>query len=883
MHPQNQIAKKWQKLWEEAKVFEVKEGHKKKFFVLDMFPYPSGKLHLGHARTYSISDCFTRFKRMQGFNVLHPIGYDALGLPAENAAIQNKTHPKTWTEQTITLMKQGQEELGFSYDWSRELRTCDSDYQRWEQWLFLKFYEKNLAYRKKALVNYCNKCNTVLANEQVIDGRCWRCHSEIEQKELEQWFFKITEYAEGLLKDLEKLEKWPERVRLMQKNWIGKSEGVEINFKVKSFEEIITVFTTRPDTIFGVTYMAIAPEHELVMNLVKGTPYEKKIKKFWGQVKKESEIERTSAELEKRGCFTGAFVINPLNNEEVPIFVVDYVLINYGTGSVMGVPAHDQRDFEFAKKYDIPIRIVITPEDKLLDYKKMKEAYVEDGILINSGQFNGLKSIEAIEKISDFIDKNNFGKRAVNYKLRDWLISRQRYWGTPIPIIYCDKCGIVPVPEKDLPVLLPQKVEFTGKGNPLNIESFTKVKCPNCGSIARRETDTMDTFVDSSWYFLRYCSPKYDNGPFEKNAVRYWMPVDTYIGGIEHAILHLLYSRFFTKVLKDMKMLDFDEPFMQLFTHGMVLKEGEVMSKSKGNVVEPEEMYEKYGIDTLRTFMLFGANPEKDLEWSDEGINGIGKFLNRIIELTEFSQTNTAKIKDHYLVSKMHSTIKKVTNNLENFEFNSALVSLFEYTEYLKKNQNLVSKETYKKAIEPLLLMIAPYAPHIAEERWEKFGNKPFISIASWPKYDEHNINPNFEAIEGMIERISYDINSVINLTKIKPTKITLFVAEKWKYNFFSHFKRELEKTRNVSDLIKNTIKYGNEKEIPRLINMILKDPSKMPMAILDEKLEFDIFNQEKQSIANKFKAEVEVLKASDSNEAKAKQALPGKPAILIR
>ncbi|MEK6974096.1 MAG: leucine--tRNA ligase [Nanoarchaeota archaeon] len=883
MNEQNQIAKKWQKRWEDAKLFEVKEEKKNKFYSLDMFLYPSGKLHMGHTRTYAISDCYTRFKRMQGFNVLHPIGYDSLGLPAENAAIKNKVNPKLWTEKSIDVMKNSQKDLGFSYDWSRELRTYDSDYQKWEQWLFLKFYEKGLAYRKKAFVNWCPNCMTVLANEQVENGKCWRCHSEVDEKELEQWFFKITEYAERLLKDIDKLKNWPEKVKTMQRNWIGKSNGTEIEFKIKGLEEKIPVFTTRADTIFGVTYIVLAPENPLADQLSKDTPYEKKVKKFIQDVKKESKIDRMSADKEKRGCFTGAFVINPLNNEEVPIYIADYVLPDYGTGAIMGVPAHDQRDFEFAKKYDLSIRVVITPSEKIIDYKHMKEAYIDEGILTNSSQFNGINSLEAIDKISGFIEKSGFGKITINYKLRDWLISRQRYWGTPIPIIYCDKCGIVPVPEKYLPILLPQKVEFNGRGNPLDTGSFTKTKCPKCKGDARRETDTMDTFVDSSWYFLRYCSPRYKEGIFDKKAVKYWMPVDAYIGGIEHAIGHLFYSRFFTKVMNDMKLLDFDEPFNILFLHGMVLKDGEVMSKSKGNVIDPWEVSEKYGIDTLRTFLLFGASPEKDMEWSDEGINGISKILNKVKDVVEFNSTSTLKTKDEFLISKMHSTIKKVTDHFESFEFNSALIAIFDYLDYIKKNQNMISKEAYKKAVETLLLMLAPYAPHISEEYWGRLGNKTLISISGWPKFDSKKINPKYESIELMIERVNYDINSVIELTKIKPSKITLFVAEPWKFEFFEHLKKNMEKTRNISDLIKGTLRFGDEKEIPKLITSILKDPSKMPMTVLDEKTEYGSLNQEMDNIAKRFGAQIEVIKASESQEQKAKQALPGKPAILIK
>ena len=624
----NKIARKWQKLWEDKRVFKVKESAgKNKYYVLEMFPYPTGYLHMGHVRNYSIGDAFARYKRMCGFNVLYPMGYDAFGLPAENAAIKQNADPKEWTKRNIDGQKNQQKMLGLSYDWDREIVTCDEKYYKWNQWIFLKFFEKGLAYKKKAFVNWCPRCETVLANEQVHDGKCWRCSSEVEQKELEQWFFRITKYADELLEDLKKLEHWPKRVKAMQENWIGRSYGVTLVFDVVDEDgkkiDTIETFTTRVDTVYGITYLVLAAEHPKVIEWTKGTKYEKAVKEFIAKVKKQSIIERTAEGKEKNGVFIGKYFINPFTGEKCPLWVADYVLYEYGTGAVMAVPAHDQRDFEFAKKYNLPIKVVITPSAWELNAEKMTRAYVEDGIMVNSGEFNGMSNRDAMEDIADFAEKKGFGRRTVNYKLKDWLISRQRYWGTPIPVVYCSKCGIVPVDESELPVLLPGDVKFSGSGNPLETsESFKKCKCPKCGGSANRETDTMDTFVDSSWYFMRYCSPNYEELPFDKESVNYWMPVDQYIGGIEHACMHLIYARFFTKALRDLGLISFDEPFMRLLTQGMVTKDGAKMSKSLGNVVDPTNIIEKYGPDTARLFILFAASPEKELEWSDQGVQG---------------------------------------------------------------------------------------------------------------------------------------------------------------------------------------------------------------------------------------------------------------------
>ncbi|MFA5340131.1 MAG: leucine--tRNA ligase, partial [Candidatus Omnitrophota bacterium] len=632
------IEEKWQKEWEKSGTFKVKtDPARKKYYLLEMFPYPSGRIHMGHVRNYTIGDVAARVKIMQGYNVLHPMGYDAFGQPAENAAIKNKSHPETWTLSCIDNMRKQLKKMGLSYDWDREVSTCLPDYYRWNQWIFLKMFEKGLAYKKAAVVNWCPDCETTLANEEVIDGKCWRCKKEVKQKDLEQWFIKITAYKERLLDDLEGLKSWPERVITMQKNWIGKSEGVEIFFKEKESGGVIPVFTTRQDTIFGCTYVVLAPEHPLVKKLIAGKPQEKQVLQFIEKVSKESKVVRVAADVKKEGIFTGAYAINPVNNEPVQIWVADYVLMEYGTGAIMAVPAHDQRDFLFAKEHKLPMRVVIQPKGETLSVDKMAEAYENDGAQVNSAQFDGIPNNEAKKKIAEWMEKTDIGKRTVNWRLRDWLISRQRYWGTPIPVVYCEKCGVVPVPEKDLPVVLPEKVEFTGKGgSPLaSVKEFTGAKCPKCGGKARRETDTMATFIDSSWYFLRFCSPKYDKGPFDKEDVKYWMPVDQYIGGIEHAVLHLLYSRFFTKFLQDLGLLGFGEPFQKLLTQGMVLKDGEVMSKSRGNIVDPDEIIGKYGADTMRLFILFAAPPDTELEWEERGTEGAFRFLNRVWRIQE--------------------------------------------------------------------------------------------------------------------------------------------------------------------------------------------------------------------------------------------------------
>ncbi|MBQ5636291.1 MAG: leucine--tRNA ligase, partial [Selenomonadales bacterium] len=630
------IESKWQEKWLADNAFKTEmDKDRPEYYVLEMFPYPSGNLHMGHVRNYSIGDVIARYKTMQGFNVLHPMGWDAFGMPAENAAIKHKLQPADWTWSNIDNMRKQQRALGLSYDWDREVATCHPEYYRWTQWLFLQFHKMGLAYKKKASVNWCNECNTVLANEQVIDGCCWRCDSTVVKKDLEQWFFKITDYADTLLKDLDLLGGWPERVKTMQENWIGRSEGAEFSFDVPEFDEKIPVYTTRPDTIFGVSYMVLAPEHPLVDKLIAGRENEAEIRAFVERVRNQSEISRTATDVEKEGIATGAYARNPINGEDVPILIANYVLYEYGTGAVMGVPTHDERDWAFATKYNLPKKVVIDSGDERSVLETMDNAYTGKGKLINSGEFDGMDNEEAMSAIIDWLEAHGVGKRRVNYRLRDWLVSRQRYWGAPIPMIYCPHCGTVPVPESDLPVMLPENVNFEGGTvSPLSgSEEFVNCKCPKCGADARRETDTMDTFICSSWYYLRYTDPRNTEMAFDKEKANYWMPVDQYIGGIEHAILHLLYSRFFTKVLRDAGLVDIDEPFERLLTQGMVIKDGAKMSKSKGNVVAPGEIISKYGADTARLFILFAAPPERDLEWSDQGVEGAFRFLSRVWRL----------------------------------------------------------------------------------------------------------------------------------------------------------------------------------------------------------------------------------------------------------
>lgn len=745
-----EIESKWQAHWRNSKLYQTVENPgRPKYYTLEQFPYPSGEgLHMGHVRVYSIGDVVARFRRMNGYNVLHPMGADAFGLPAENAAIKRGVNPREWTLNNMERIRQEQKLLGVSYDWDRYVGTCLPDYYKFNQWLFLLFYERGLAYRKKAFVNWCPSCNTVLANEQVEEGKCWRCDSEVTKKELEQWFFRITDYAERLLEGLDRLPKWPERVKTMQRNWIGRSEGAHVVFTVPELQdEQIAVFTTRPDTLYGVSYLVVAPEHPLVPRLVKGKENEETILDFVNQMRKQSEIERTSTDAEKVGYPTGAYARHPLTGELIPIWVANYVLMDYGTGAVMGVPAHDERDFQFATKYDLPIRPVIRPLDQELK-QPLTEAYTGEGVLFSSGQFDGMNNRKAIREIANYLAEQGLGKWSVNYRLRDWLISRQRYWGTPIPIIYCDECGTVPVPKEDLPVVLPEDVVFDGKSNPLSTsESFVHTTCPKCGKAARRETDTMDTFVDSSWYFLRYTDSQNEDLPFSKDRADHWMAVDEYIGGIEHAVLHLLYSRFFTKVLYDAGMLSVDEPFESLLTQGMVLKDGAKMSKSKGNVVSPLEIIEKYGADTARLFILFAAPPDRDLDWSDAGVEGSHRFLNRVWRLIvqngelfrqDFDSPSEVTGESKELRRLLHQTIKKVTSEIgERNHFNTAVSAIMELVNGLYQFDKNADRAIYREALETLVVLLAPFVPHITEELWQFMGKEGSVHLVEWPTYDE--------------------------------------------------------------------------------------------------------------------------------------------------
>ncbi|MBI1883011.1 MAG: leucine--tRNA ligase [Chlamydiae bacterium] len=756
-----EIESKWQHFWEEERSFHATEkSTHPKFYCLVMFPYPSGRIHMGHVRNYAIGDVVARYKRMKGFNVLHPMGWDAFGLPAENAAIQHGVHPSEWTYDNIAFMKNQLKKMGLSYDWSREIATCDPSYYGLEQRLFLKMYEKGLVYKRRSFVNWCSDCETVLANEQVVDGRCWRCESEVTQKDLEQWFFKITAYAEELLQDLEKLkEGWPERVLTMQRNWIGKSMGAEIHFPVVGrSSEFLKIFTTRVDTLYGVTFMSVAPEHPQILEWVKGTSQESSVRVFVEKVLKESQRDRTDLTREKEGVFTGVYCVHPLTQENIPVYVANFVLMEYGTGAVMAVPAHDQRDFEFAKKYNIPVKVVIQPEGEILDSKTMTQAYVEDGLQAHCGSFDGLKNQEAILKISEFLEEKKIGQRVVHYKLRDWGISRQRYWGTPIPVLHCHTCGTVPVPEGDLPVLLPKDVKFTGMGaSPLaDHESFVRARCPKCGGPARRETDTMDTFVESSWYFARYTCPQCDE-PLDVSKVKYWLPVDQYIGGIEHAVLHLLYSRFFSKVLRDLGFLKVDEPFSRLLTQGMVIKDGAKMSKSKGNVVDPDMLIDRYGADTARLFSLFAAPPEKDLDWNDEGVEGSFRFLKRVwTKVNEFLEKKSGENSNVSLDSmegmtdlekklyrKTHSTLKKVSQDIEDaYHFNTAISAIMElvneiYHFDVEEKPSSRGMAILSEALKMVVILLSPFCPHISEELWEMLGESDSVGQVSWPHWNE--------------------------------------------------------------------------------------------------------------------------------------------------
>ncbi len=751
LYDASSIEERWQKRWQEAGCFRaLPRTDRPKYYLLEMFPYPSGRLHMGHVRNYTLGDVVARYKRMQGYNVLHPMGWDAFGLPAENAAVKHGTHPAAWTYDNIAYMKRQLQRLGFSYDWQRELATCDPEYYRWEQLVFLRMLDRDLVYQKTTTVNWCETCQTVLANEQVCEGACWRCNRPVVAREMNGWFFRITAYAEELLECCDRLEGWPEKVLAMQRNWIGKSAGAEIRFEVQGCSEPLTIFTTRPDTIFGATFMSVAPEHPILDQV----PAERRdeVRRFAAKTRNARQRARPGEELEKEGVFTGLFAVNPFTGDRLPVFAANFVLMEYGTGAVMAVPAHDQRDFEFARAYGLPVKVVIQPPEGGLDPDTMDEAYEGPGVLADSGAFTGMGSEAAKEAISRHAEKQGFGGPRVTYRLRDWGISRQRYWGAPIPIVHCPSCGAVGVPEEELPVRLPTDVEMDPSGkSPLHtLESFCRTECPRCGGPARRETDTMDTFVESSWYFARYTDPAYDRGPVNPEEAAYWLPVDQYIGGVEHAILHLLYARFFTKVLRDLGMLAIDEPFTNLLTQGMVLKKGAKMSKSKGNVVDPDEMIQKYGADTVRLFSLFAAPPERDLEWKEQGVSGAHRFLARLHAFVSEHRERLAgavppakdrlTAADRQLRRKVHQTIRKVTADMDDsFHFNTAISAVMELCNTmtgLAAGEDPPCAAVLREAVEAILLLLAPMTPHLCEELWQALGHTTLIAEAPWPSFD---------------------------------------------------------------------------------------------------------------------------------------------------
>ncbi|HIH24043.1 TPA: leucine--tRNA ligase, partial [Candidatus Woesearchaeota archaeon] len=859
---------------------------------LEMFPYPSAYgLHMGHSRNYTMGDVIARYKRMQGFDVLYPMGYDAFGLPAENAAIKNKTHPKTYTDNAIASISKQQRELGSSYDWERMVVTCRPEYYKWNQWFFIQFYKRGLAYRKEAPINWCPKCATVLANEQVKDGKCWRCDSVVEPKNLEQWFLKITEYADVLLEGLSELQGWPEKIRIMQENWIGKSTGVDIHFKLEEHGKpgmVLPAFTTRCDTIFSVTFLAIAPEHPLIETLVKGSEHAQGAKEFCARMKRQSIIDRTNEEKEKEGFFTGRHAINPVNNERIPIYIANFAVM-YGSGIVM-CDAHDKRDFRFARKYDIPLKFVISPTGEPTDTKNHHDALTDDGILFGSGTFSGISNRDALPLMAEWLEKEGLGKRTYNYKIRDWLISRQRYWGTPIPMVYCDACGVVPVPEADLPVLLPEDVQFTGEGNPLKTsEAFVNTECPKCKAPARRETDTMDTFMDSSWYFLRYPSPNTMGEPFDSDIVNRALPVDQYIGGAEHAVMHLLYARFFTRVLHDMGLVKVKEPFTHLFNQGMVTKDGNKMSKSYGNVVAQDEIAQNYGIDTARLFLMFVSSPESELEWSDEGIQCAYRFLNKVYGLVEALETRQPKSdsRDALLESKRNVCIRDTTAHLDTFRLNKAVMSVMEFANTIIKYQDDVSPGQYRSCLDTLARLLLPFTPHIAEEMWARLGNETFLSLDAWPAADASRMDARAEAAAEFVEETISGVRRTLSAKKIdSPNRIELFMAESWKYDFVPAFKRLFATVKNpkeIADRLVKEVASADPAAITQLTFAVYKNMKLLPVVDMSRDDELPLLHEVIARLKDEFGCDVILtVDATSSSDSRAKNGLPGKPAISV-
>ncbi len=919
------IELKWQEKWEKDKIFQVKKDpKKKKYYVLEMYPYPSGKLHMGHLRNYTIGDCFARYKRMKGFNVLYPMGYDSFGMPAENAAIDEAANPEEWTDSNIAYMKEQQKRIGLSYDWIREIYSHNPAYYKWDQWFFLKMFEKGLAYKEDSYVNWCETCATVLANEQAQGGKCWRCNNDVEQKFLSQWFLKIREYAEELLDGLNTVE-WPEKVKIMQRNWIGRSEGSIIKFPIVGEDKTVDIFTTRPDTLYGVTFMIYAPEHPDVRKWVQGTEYEAEFERLYTEIMKEDKFKRMDVEGEKKGMFIGKYCVNPITKEEVPVYIGNFVIYEYGAGAVMAVPAHDQRDFEFAQKYNIPIKIVIQPHDFEINVEKMARAYEGDGTLVNSEEFNGMENRNAINAITEKLEKINSGNATINYKLRDWGISRQRYWGCPIPIIYCKKCGVIPVPYEDLPVLLPRDVSFTGSGNPLETsESYKNTTCPKCGKPGTRETDTMDTFIDSSWYFFAFCDPPSLDAklPYKKDIVNYWGNVDQYIGGIEHAVMHLIYARFFTKIARDLGLQKYDEPFQRLLTQGMINKKHPYcekcdrfamkaemhdkkckfcgteyilksvkMSKSYGNTVDPGEIMDVYGADAARFFILFGAAPSSGLEWSDESVGYANKFLNKTFHLYTDPVENIRKnktIRDTLMIYHLNNTIKLVTEAIEKIDIRDAVNNAIQFRDELisYKNEGVI-EQIYNECLEKLALMLHPIIPHLTEEIWESIGKKGYLSLASWPNYEKKVLTQENEFKWKLMTKTMDDINSIRLVMKTEKLEgISLIVAAEWKYKFYSKLMLLIVTTRNQGDIMKEIMKDNDFKPhgkfIGQTVAKVLNNVGKYSKISLTQDEEIQFFIDIKPIIAKKFESSVDITAEESSKEQKASQALPGRPAIII-
>ncbi|MFW5945523.1 MAG: leucine--tRNA ligase [Candidatus Natronoplasma sp.] len=886
--------KKWRKRWKEAGIFKPDEDSEKpKYYLLEMYPYPSGNLHMGHTRNYSIGDSIARFRRMKGYDVLYPMGWDSFGLPTENAAIDNDISPEEWTKRCIDNMKEQMDSLGLSYDWDREVASHWKDYYRWDQWFFLKFLERDLVYKKEAEVNYCSECETVLANEQVEGGRCWRCDSLVEKKDLDQWFFKITDYADELLEDLEELEDWPEKVKKMQKDWIGRSEGAEIIFETEEGKEI-PVYTTRPDTLFGCTFMVLAPEHDISGELAEKN---ENIREFVKRAKRLKASERE--QKGKEGIFTGKKAVNPVNDEEIPIYIADFVLETYGTGAIMAVPAHDQRDYEFAEEHGLPIIPVVKPEEESIE--DLDRAYEGEGVLINSEDYNGIDSEEAREKIIDDLKDEGKATREVNYRLRDWLISRQRYWGAPIPVVYCDNCGTVPVPEEELPVELPTDIDIDVAGNPLEKdESFLQTECPECDGNAERETDTMDTFVDSSWYYMRYCSPDFDDAPFNQEDLNRWMPVDQYIGGIEHAILHLMYSRFFVKVLNAMEMCEMREPFKRLLTQGMVLLGDEKMSKSKGNIVDPENMIEQYGADTTRYFILSAADPRREFEWSDEGIESKFEYLRKVWQTVQrCEETSTSddidlencSLRDKYIISRTQRIVDEIAEDIENFKISDGLKRIENYFDellkYREESEDTSEKlKIFHRGLETYVRMLYPVIPHLSEEMWAELGNEELINEGGWPESKVSLIDEEAERGEQLFHDLREDIIHIKNITEREPSSIQVIVAEEWKYEAFQKIQaliEEMDKP-NIGIIMSELGPRFPEKkkELSEIAQKAVKNPGKILDRYVDYGFENSVLGQIKERLEEEFEAEVKVAKAEKINLKKAGRAEPGKPGIVL-